>query len=1221
MNADINIKKANFQFAMDSEEMAFDLYASWSSFYESAFVRIAEKVLERFNPPDQLISIGTMELDLGLIPRSEFYNRFPLLLEEKLEELMQKLMLAGTPEEIKTVSKTLSLFEAVTHYLIHGYYPWSVGLVQKDFSELFIEMLGEFTKDMTEFLKAYGHYSSLRKRLVLQLEDADLQKLVSAVAPAEGTFIIAYFNLLINERTREKITAATVKDHRDASWEVILAYLLVQKSGHFNRREFIDQTIRQLAAHYGLEYTNLLHFLTGAIAAMTATTNFHSEFEVILTELEENAVSNASPNDATFSKEISEVEAIIADEDFSKDYSIPKFIAQLKNESFRKQLIEKFSYEEFRKLAEIADQSLTEEIQKKIAGYYFALLLEAASKKNIEQQLRILKWDETSTEKVQPVYYDELRKLLKQPWSRRELIRKLNEKQLQGLVKWLVPGEERFVISYAEMLDRQNERNAFEGRTSGEFKLMKWEFIFAVLIENTDSSFNRKLFVFSVVSMLAAHYNLTAYDLLRLVYQTFIDKVVEVDEALVSIISELYFEEKEKKGTRHEINLFDKNLKEEFYSGLILEFIKTGTITDENFTSKLYDILDYLESYRIDLLEQLTEELKKGFLLTDLKQIPQHKKFYRKLILFVVKHYQLNLPGGRKVKSLFENIAEDRFKAVPVTAYKTMLLALLKNDATLYGKAWEAITSAQETVGVTLDQLNWNEEFYFSVLLKFIQTGKFPGKILATDLSSIFNHFESHQPELLKRLIEELKKGFEVKDEGTIQEYGTFYRRLILFAIKQIQPNLTDIAKLQSLFSSAEESRFSEVSVATYKTLLQAVLKNDVTLYEKAWKLLAASMSSATNLQDNPFTTLSDDLVLSLLYKSQSEATKVYLTSNSRAIAERIFSSRKLLEKLAEAYPINNQVATLFPSYLQQLSPEYIYRKLIKYYPAKATKLKILFRWFGQMGISFSETKIASLLAQLLVLLTSNVPDFLEKSLELLLALDLPEITSEQLQKIITKDIKAISDQSVQKRIKSKAAISEEITVTPVDNFVEWLTFHLGTKDLSSYGEALNTGALFHPLAYTQFNRLLTTQPELILNQIETGILSKHKINSWIKAAPKATQLKWMQVISSPWHRNVLSDAFRLLQWIKESIAGIMGVTFNEQKVMELLLEFSSGKLQNTSEKNLYNLIINAAIENATDEQWLQLVSSIKSKAVNGGKPWVQKLGAISSLDPGFYPD
>jgi len=1071
MNADIHIKKADFRFWMDSEEMAFGLYASWSSFYESAFVHVVEKVLEHFNPSGQLLSIGTLELDLGSISRNEFYSRFPLLLEEKLEELMQRLMLTGTSREIKKVSKNFSFFEAVGYYLIHGYYPWSTGRIQKKFSVLFIGLLSEYAKEMCEFLRAYGHYSSMRRRLVIQLEDAGLQQLVRAVNPAESNFIIAYFNLLINEHTCEKIATSTVKEHRDACWEVILAYLLVQKAGHFNRREFIGQTIRGLAAHYGLEYIRLLHFLTDVVLSLNAKTSFHSEFNLLLTELNEEVASELSDSDhsRSFSKELSDTEAIIKNRSFTDAFSAEQFIRPLcHDENFRKQLTDKFTCLQLRELSEITEQSLTGENQRKMAGYYFALMLDVASEKEVEQQLKLLKQNDVTTEaeKARPDDTEQLFVLLKQPQSRRRLIRQLNEKQLHGLVKKLVPGEERFVISYAEMLDRQNERNAFEGRTGGEFKLLKWEFILTVLTEETGSTLNRKTFVFSVISMLAAHYNLSVYDLLRFVYQTLTDRLLITDKVLADIIGELYFEEKEKKGTRNELNLFDQALKDEFYWELVRKFIQTGTLSDETFIPRLYDILEYLLTYRPGLSERLTEELKKGFLLTDLISIPKHKSFYRRLILFVVRHYRLNLPGGQKIKSLFENIAEDRFRAVPVTAYKTMLSALLLNDTSLYQKAWKALTDEPVRNG----------------------------------------HF-------------------------------------------------------------------------------------------------------------NIVANLPDEQIISLFFYPGSAAAKTVLIANSRFVAGQIFSSRLIMEKLAETCRIDNQTALLFPAILQQLSPWFIYRKLIRLYPFKAAELKLIFRWMATSGISLTENTTALFLANILILLASDSPNFLEKGIGYLPDSGISATVEEQLAKSISRDIQVVKDSSLQEQLKRlllkvkkhKPAGSEAVIDSSADSFIEWLIFRFGAKENPVFEQELTAGNLFHPLAYSRFEQLLIRQPELVRKQIDTGILPKYKISQWLRSAPGAVQLRWMQAVASPYHRQVLNDAFLLLRWIQETIAGWSGVSFNRQKALELLLEFSSGKNQNSTEKDLFNTLLNVTVGQATDEQWQQLPAILKTKAVNRGKRWEQK--------------
>lgn len=106
--------------------------------------------------------------------------------------------------------------------------------------------------------------------------------------------------------------------------------------------------------------------------------------------------------------------------------------------------------------------------------------------------------------------------LLADPHVCRSLLRQLREPEIHRLVGILVPAGKEYVISYARVLDKHKEAGVLQGKAGGEFRLLKWEFIFAVLLAMPASSFSRRRFVLSVLSRLSAHYNLSVNELLRL---------------------------------------------------------------------------------------------------------------------------------------------------------------------------------------------------------------------------------------------------------------------------------------------------------------------------------------------------------------------------------------------------------------------------------------------------------------------------------------------------------------------------------------------------------------------------------------------------------------------------------------------------------------------------------------------------------------------------------
>ena len=97
----------------------------------------------------------------------------------------------------------------------------------------------------------------------------------------------------------------------------------------------------------------------------------------------------------------------------------------------------------------------------------------------------------------------------------RRFFQPLKELEIISLVQIILPNESPFVITYAKTLDTQQEKGFLEGKAGSEFRLLKWQIIFPLLIENEGIAFNRKYFVRDTLKKIAAHYNLTVDEVLK----------------------------------------------------------------------------------------------------------------------------------------------------------------------------------------------------------------------------------------------------------------------------------------------------------------------------------------------------------------------------------------------------------------------------------------------------------------------------------------------------------------------------------------------------------------------------------------------------------------------------------------------------------------------------------------------------------------------------------
>lgn len=104
--------------------------------------------------------------------------------------------------------------------------------------------------------------------------------------------------------------------------------------------------------------------------------------------------------------------------------------------------------------------------------------------------------------------------ILQTPLLARKYIETHTENQVKTLVDKLFPVYSEFIVNYAALLDKGYTLGLLQGKAGGEFSTLKWEFIFLCFFSENRITFHRKIFVYSVLQQLAAHYNIGVITLL-----------------------------------------------------------------------------------------------------------------------------------------------------------------------------------------------------------------------------------------------------------------------------------------------------------------------------------------------------------------------------------------------------------------------------------------------------------------------------------------------------------------------------------------------------------------------------------------------------------------------------------------------------------------------------------------------------------------------------------
>lgn len=567
---------------MQNEAFARDLYVRWDNFFALNFEQVAEEVFARRNMPGYTVQLEKLELDLGEFPENGFYEAFPLRLKEKLDEALALQIFQAQPQLTGAgkVPDSVWLFELLAGFLLHGTLAWNVPGEYKNIPHLFRTVLQQESARLRQLLQTYGHYTSLRERLVYQLNDPELEQGVYLLQPSGSGFICSYVRFLHAGYKEIRQSGLEKRAYHRAVWLVVYAYLLHNQGSYFNKKRFLTQTILHLAAANRLSYESLLEMLTRNLEVFAGNLVIPPELLRLLGELKKELSANRPAFTASYLAEVSNlISGLLREragrgitpamrEDMIRILSRPdtcRLFLHPMSEDDIIALVPVIALRESDFVIATA-RSLTRQrdrggLQGKTGGEFrllkwqiiFPLLFanrgsflnrkyfitsvlhQIASHYNlipedifaclfaIREYLEL--WDRELRSVIDELHREEGEKKTKAAHARpqkRDLRKTVSgllaagapEQKYYELIREFVPDAYEFIIQYAVNLDRYRERGGLEGRTGGEFRQVKWKFIFSVLTEMPGTAFHRRTFVEKTLCRMAAHYNMTYLDLL-----------------------------------------------------------------------------------------------------------------------------------------------------------------------------------------------------------------------------------------------------------------------------------------------------------------------------------------------------------------------------------------------------------------------------------------------------------------------------------------------------------------------------------------------------------------------------------------------------------------------------------------------------------------------------------------------------------------------------------
>ena len=256
-----HIRKQTIRIEVASEALALSLQPRVGEFNRKHLLPAMEKIFDEFSVPDWRIRISRLDLDLGVVPANRLeelvVKRFNAELRRALEAALhrqQQSPSAGNYSQSESASR-LELFE---YYLQNGTLPFGAADGDFSFEQLIAELAESDETSLAQAIKQHAHQTNALERIVLQLGEAMLRRLLPLLEPRYAALIIACLaDLRLTHRVKPVVELSETGFARSL-WVLVLSYVLRESGSQFNRKSFVVWLLESIARDEGVDYRQVV---------------------------------------------------------------------------------------------------------------------------------------------------------------------------------------------------------------------------------------------------------------------------------------------------------------------------------------------------------------------------------------------------------------------------------------------------------------------------------------------------------------------------------------------------------------------------------------------------------------------------------------------------------------------------------------------------------------------------------------------------------------------------------------------------------------------------------------------------------------------------------------------------------------------------------------------------------------------------------------------------
>ena len=247
-----------------SNNEIFEKFSSIASFHA---IPTIGNYFDYIIPKDVVIEIDHLEINLGLIKYEDLERVFKERLLEALKNIFGKYFdddgnyrnQSNNFFNVKNLPDNQLAF--VKYYLLFGRAPWWANDASINFNDSILQVINNSPSEFRKLLYEIGRDDSVRKRLAFSLSEAIIKKVIHVLEPSQSEYIFQYHSTVTKLNRAKQTVKTEEKVFKRSLWYVILTYIIYNRGGVFNRREFLKQNLYNVSTLYNVKYSELISLL------------------------------------------------------------------------------------------------------------------------------------------------------------------------------------------------------------------------------------------------------------------------------------------------------------------------------------------------------------------------------------------------------------------------------------------------------------------------------------------------------------------------------------------------------------------------------------------------------------------------------------------------------------------------------------------------------------------------------------------------------------------------------------------------------------------------------------------------------------------------------------------------------------------------------------------------------------------------------------------------